>query len=550
MNTHVKHSAATTHAGQERSAIVEGAGDQQQLAARVREILNRHPTVGLAVGVVRDGALTFFDGHGHADIASHTPITEDTVFRIASITKTFTAIAVLQLWEQGLVDLDAPANNYLRAYQLIPRKSSFRPATVRHLLTHTAGIPQVLRLTDWLSPERDEGFKIGQAPTLAEYYRDRGGLCLLVEPGTTFAYGDHTFGTLGQLVEDVSGESLDRYFREHIFEPLGMGDSDLVRSERIQSRLATGYIIGSHGIKAVVDRDGVTVGAGSIYSTPRDMARYLAALLGGGANEHGRMLKPETMASMFAPHFQTDPRVAGFGLGFWRSSLDGHPAVWHEGALPGFNSQIWLAPDEGVGVMAFTNGARGAMTWLILEASGLLSQALDLPDEGIRSDVPQRPERWGDLCGWYRLSAQWTDMQSRIMAGLGAEVFVRGGQLMLRVLSPIPALYRGFALHPDDDNDPDVFRIDLSAYGFGTQRVVFSRDADGAATRIHIDVVPLRLEKQPQFKNPRVWMTGAAGALAALAAGLALGWRRTPLTGGRRGRAVFTSNGTAHPDRG
>lgn len=535
MNTYAKHSAATTRAGQERSAIVEGAGDQQQLTARVREILNRHPTVGLAVGVVRNGALTFFDGHGLADIASHTPITEDTVFRIASITKTFTAIAVLQLWEQGRIDLDAPVNDYLRAYQLIPAKASFRPATVRHLLTHTAGIPQVLRLSDWLLPVRGEGFKIGQAPTLPEYYRDRGGLRLVVEPGTTFAYGDHTFGTLGQLVEDMSGEPLDRYFRKHIFEPLGMGDSDLVRSERVQSRLATGYTIGSHGIKTVTDCEMLTAGAGSIYSTPRDMARYLAALLGGGANEHGRMLKSETLATMFAPHFQTDPRVAGFGLGFWRSNVGGHPAIWHEGTLPGFNSQIWLAPDEGVGVMAFTNGSRGAMSWLLIEASELLRQALGLPDEGIHGDVPQRPDRWGDLCGWYRLSAQWTDMQSRFMAGLGAEVFMRGGQLMLRVLSPIPALYRGFVLYPDDDNDADVFRIDLSAYDFGTQRLVFSRDASGAATRIHVDVLPLRLEKQPGIKNPRLWMAGVAGTLAAVAAGAAVGRRRMTSTDRRQG---------------
>jgi CubicO group peptidase (beta-lactamase class C family) len=103
--------------------------------ARVWEILNRWPAVGLAVGVLRNGSLEFFFGHGVADIPSNTPITEDTVFRIASITKTFTAIAVMQLWQQGSVDLDAPANDYLRAYRLIPVKASFRPATVRHLLT-------------------------------------------------------------------------------------------------------------------------------------------------------------------------------------------------------------------------------------------------------------------------------------------------------------------------------------------------------------------------------------------------------------------------------
>ncbi|HEX9057704.1 MAG TPA: serine hydrolase domain-containing protein [Ktedonobacterales bacterium] len=522
MSTDIKHPEVKKDSRKVRG-VAEGRMDERELRARVNAILNRHPAVGLAVGVVRDGRLVFFHGHGFANIVSRTPITADTVFRIGSITKTVTAIAVMQLWEQGRIDLDAPANDYLRAYHLIPAKASFRPATVRHLLTHTAGIPQVLRPSDWLRPVRGEVYTVGQAPPLAEYYH--GGLRVIVEPGTIFAYTDHGFATLGQIVEDVSGVSLDRYFREHVFAPLGMDDSDLLRSERIQSRLATGYSLGSHGVKAVTNTELVTAAAGSIYSTPRDMARYLAALLGGGANEHGRVLEPATMAMMFAPHFQTDPRVAGMGLGFFRADVGGHPAVWHEGMLPAFDSQIWLAPDDGVGVMAFTNGARGAPMWMPAEVSGLLRQTLGVPDEVIRTDVPQRPELWGDLCGWYRLSAQWTDMQSRGFAGLGAEVFIRGGQLSVRVLSPIPALYRGFTLHPDDERDPSVFRIDLSKFGIGTARVVFSRDARGATTRVHIDVLPLWLEKQSADTNPRVWTTRVLGALALAAAVTTVGRR-------------------------
>src|SRR5512133_1269737 len=118
--------------------------DELELRTMIGGILNRRPAVGLAVGVVRNGSLEFFHGHGVADIASNTPVTEDTVFRVGSLTKTFTAIAVMQLWERGLVDLDAPANDYLRAYQLVPAEAGFRPATVRHLLTHTAGIPEVV----------------------------------------------------------------------------------------------------------------------------------------------------------------------------------------------------------------------------------------------------------------------------------------------------------------------------------------------------------------------------------------------------------------------
>lgn len=509
---------AYLHEG-ERQEVANPPLDQNEMKARVDGILNRWPAVGLAVGVVRDGSLESFYGHGVSDLASGTPITEDTVFRIGSISKTFTAIAVMQLWEQRLVDLDAPANDYLRSYMLMPAKESWRPATVRHLLTHTAGVPE------WVHPSRmvnsgwfAETFPLDKRlPTLAEYYR--GSLRLAVEPGTVWTYTDHGFATLGQIVEDVSGQPLHRYLREHIFEPLGMDESDLLRSERVQARLATGYTLGSKGAEAVTDRQGVTAAAGAIYSTPRDMARYVAALLGGSSGEYGSILKPETLALMFEPHYQPDPRIPGMGLGFWRVDLGGHPAVEHQGVVAGFNSQIFLAPSDGVGVIGFTNGASNAFaaTWLMGETERLLGDLIGTPGDGIRTDVPQRPEIWGDLCGWYRPRFQRTDMQAWSMLGAGVEVIVRRGQLTLRTLSPIPALYRGLRLHPDDPDDPYVFRIDLSRYGIGTVRVVFSRDAAGAATGVHLDGILLSAEKRPASRNPRSWATGAAGALVVAA---------------------------------
>jgi CubicO group peptidase (beta-lactamase class C family) len=495
-----------------------------ELQARVAEILNRWPAVGLAVGIIRDGSLESFHGHGLADIASNSPITEDTVFRIGSVTKTFTAIAVMQLWEQGLVDLDAPADHYLRAYRLVPAKASFRPATVRHLLTHTAGIREVLHPSGLLRMrDLGESVRLGRpVPSLAEYYR--GGLRIDAEPGTRFMYTNHGFATLGQLVEDVSGKPLDRYLREHVFDPLGMADTDLVRSERVSSRLATGYELRSGGAKPVADYEVVTVGGGAAWSTPRDMARYLAALLGGG-NEHGSVLKPATVASMFEPHYRPDARIPGFGLAFFRANFGGHPAVEHDGILPGFDAQIILAPDDGVGVLAFANGARSGMHWLAPELGGLLRGLLDVPDEVIRTDVPHHPDLWGDLCGWYRFSAHPTD-PARLAIGPGVEVVVRRGQLMLRALSPIPALYRGFPLHPDDDQDPYVFRIELPWFGLGTGRVVFSREPGVGTTAVHLDFAPLSFEKQPSTRNPRRWATGALGALAVASAATAVRRRR------------------------
>jgi CubicO group peptidase (beta-lactamase class C family) len=477
-------------------------------------IASRHPAVGLAVGVVRDGRLRHFHGHGFADIAARTPVTEDTVFRIGSITKTFTAIAVLQLCERGLVDLDAPAGSYLRAYRLIPAKPGHRPPTVRQLLTHTSGLPQLVYPARAFQPVLGETVAYGrQVPGLAEFYRDR--LHLIAEPGTRHTYSNHGFATLGQIVEDVTGQLLSRHFREHIFGPLGMTDTDLARSDRIRARLATGYALRAGGPRAVRDCDLVTVGAGGIYSTTADMARYVAALLAGGSGEHGPILKPETLTSMFAPHYQPDPRLSGVGLAFFRHNLGGHLVVEHDGLVPGFNSQMSLAPHDGTGVVAFTNGARSAMAWLGAEVSAILGRILGVPEPVIRADVPHHPEIWTEVCGWYSFRGSLQDAQKWLVAG--AEVFVRRGQLTLRPVTALPALARGLPLHPDDSGDPYVFRIDLSSLGIGTSRMVFSRSPHAGVKAFHLDLgfAPLSFDKQPASGDPRYWVSSALGAVAA-----------------------------------
>ena len=325
-----------------RTAVETASVDEPELKARVGEVLNRWPVAGLAVGVVRHGSLAWFHGHGVADIASGHAGRQDTVFRIASITKTITAIAVMQLQEQGLVDLDAPASAYLRAYRLIPAKAGFRPATLRHLLTHTAGVRAVRKPSDLLRPALGWGTRAGRpAPPLAEYYR--GGLRIDAEPGTKWAYSNHGFATLGQIVEDVSGIPFGRYLRERVFGPLGMDHSDLARSGRVRPRLATGYVLRSRGLKAVTDREVVTAGAGSVYSTTGDMARYAAALLGGGANEHGRVLEPATLAAMFEP--PTSP-IRGYRAWAWGSSA-ARPALTRPSAMTEYgmaSTPPWSSP--------------------------------------------------------------------------------------------------------------------------------------------------------------------------------------------------------------
>ncbi len=510
--------------------------NELDLKLKVAEGLDRWPSAGLAVDVVRDGSLEWFFRHGVADVESKEPITDDTVFRIGSITKTFTAIAVMQLCERGLVDLDVPASDYLRTFRLVPAKESFRP-TVRHLLTHTAGIGYWRRVWDLLQPGVGAGVRSGRsgAPPLGEYYRQ--GLPVEIEPGTKWAYSNHGFAALGQIIEDVTGQPLQDYLRERIFEPLGMDHTDLVGSERIRSRLAIGYVLRSRGLKPVADREVPTPGGGGMYSTAADVARYVAALQRMYAGGQDLVLKPETLASMFQPHFQLDPRLPGMGLAFELGEESGHKTIGKTGIVSGFHSAIVLAPQDRIGVVVLSNtgGLDGRNATAPL-AIALLRRRLGLPDQAIRTDIPARPETWSEICGWYSPDpGPLTNLFTRALMGAGAEVTARDGHLMLKPLHPIPAIRRGMRLHPDDPNDPLTFRVEMPEYGINL-RVVFSHSPEQGRTITRLLTDAFSLQKRPDARNPRPWVQGA---LLAGATAIAVGQRRK----GRRLQALMP----AHP---
>ena len=494
------------------------------LRSTIIDVENRWPSAGLAIEVIRDGAPAWFEGRGVTDCPTRAPITADTVFRIGSITKTFTAIAVLQLWERGLVDLDAPANDYLRSLKLVPARAAFRPATVRHLLTHTAGIGYWPRLSDLLRPGVGAGVQTRRSGRpVAAYYRR--GLPIEVEPGTKWVYSNHGFAALGQLVEDVGGQPLDRYLRRHVFEPLGMERTDLVRSERVHRYLATGYVLRSRGLRPVPERDVPAMGAGAAYSTAADLARYVAALLNGGANDNGAVLSPSTVTTMFEPHFRPDPRVPGMGLGFQLGVEDGHRTVGHDGIVAGYLSQLIMAPDDGVGVVVLGNtgglDGRGAPDPL---GTGLLRRLLDLPADPMRTGLPQHPEHWAEICGWYGLDpGPATNLFTRLFMGAGAEVTVHRGRLLLRPLTPVPALRRGLELHPADRDDPFAFMVDFTDLGKGVLPVVFSGFDRGADSPILL-LNGMVFRRRPDLRNPRRWLAGALIAGAGVAT-IAIGHR-------------------------
>ena len=472
------------------------------------EEFNRAPLAGLALGVVRDGELEHFRGLGFADVDARRPVTADTVFRIGSISKTFTAIAVLQLVEQGELDIDDPVNEHLRGFRIEHRPNSPR-VTIRHLLTHTGGLGELRKLTDVAKPVIGLGVDLGKPlPPLSELYAPV--LRAELAPGEKWAYANHGFAALGQIVEDVVARPFAEHMLEAVFEPLGMEHSDFLRSERVRGELAVGYGFKRGRLNPVKDREIVVAPAGSVFSSVRDLSRYASALMSGG----GGVLKPETLERMWEPQLELAPGLPAMGLAFFLHPVGGHRVVGHDGGWPGFVSAFLVAPDDGLAVIVFTNTSDGRPT--VRLSDEVLRRLLDAPDPvEPPKDVPQRPDLWPELTGLYK-PARGLNTNARTWEIFGGEVevLVRKGRLSVRALSPLPPLRKGLALHPADAENP--LRFVVSHAGISVP-VVFERDESGAvrsvaeASRFGFT----RLHKVSRARSVRLW--GQAAATAATA---------------------------------
>ena len=486
----------------------------------VDAVLARHPLAGLSIGVVsRDGlgatAMRGVAGAGR-------PVDIDTVFRIGSVTKTMTALAVVRLYEIGRVGLDDPVNDHLNGLSLVGRPR-WRPATIRHLLTHTAGIGELAAWRDVLTRMGGLAVRPGQAVPGVERYH--GQLRLDVEPGTKWAYANHGFNVLGLMVEQMTGEPLADHLRSLIFDRLGMQHTDLLRSPRVAGDLATGYTLKRKGLAEPKDMDIGVPAAGSVFSTLPDMATYVAALLSGGRD----VVASSTLADAFAPHYRPCPTHPGIGLSFFRDEIEGHALVGHGGGLPGFITAMSLAPDDGIGVVAFTNGGSQAVA---LVAHNALCSLLGIdPAPGPR---PPRPERWADLIGWYRPDPGLLTNVRTLAVGGGVEIVQRRRQLLLRATVPVPSLWRGIPMQPMDDAG-DVYAIEFSELGTPPLRIHVEHDAQGRAVALHLGGSVLgafpALRRSSPWSNPRRLLGGAA-----FAAGLGRGIMRRRRRRGRRPR--------------
>jgi hypothetical protein len=348
-------------------------------------------------------------------------------------------------------------------------------------LTHTGGIGELRAITDLARPVIGLGARPGQLPKLSEYYR--GGLRVGVAPGTKWAYANHGFATLGQLLEDISGRPFNEYMNERVFAPLGMNRTDYLLSDRIRGSLAQGYQVKRGMLKPLPYVDIAVGPAGSVFSSINEMAKYLIALLGGGANDHGRVLKPETLAMMTSPQYEIDPRLPAMGLAFMLGHEDGHKVVGHNGGWPGFLSSMWIAPESGVGVISFVNTTRRMAASSPL-GPALMRAVLELPPEPPVSSTPilEHPFLWPELAGRY-LPGAGLNTNARAWMFFGGRIRVAIKDDHLALFGRLGPLRKGARLTPADPNDPMLFRAPL----LGMQvDVLFRRNAVGRVESVNI----------------------------------------------------------------
>ncbi|WP_447726159.1 serine hydrolase domain-containing protein [Sphingomonas koreensis] len=304
--------------------------------------LERGNAAGAVVVVVKDGKPLTQRGFGFADIAKRRPVDpETTLFKQASVSKTITWTAVMQMVEAGRIDLDKDINAYLD-FNIPPYDG--KPVTMRNLMTHTAGFDEVQRGLN--------SYDIKDIPSLATAMK-RQVPQRIYAPGSTPAYSNYGTALAAYIVERVSGMPFDDYVEQRIFAPAGMARSTL-RAQlpaRLQPLLANGYTLGS-GKPGRPELNSFAP-AGGMAAPGADLGRFMIAHLDNG----GALLKPETAHLMHDSITRMVPPLNGMALGFYEQNINGRKVLSHAGDSIEFHSQLWLFPGEKVGIYMSMNAA-------------------------------------------------------------------------------------------------------------------------------------------------------------------------------------------------
>jgi CubicO group peptidase (beta-lactamase class C family)/cytochrome b561 len=311
--------------------------------------LERSDVAGASVLVMKDGNILLEKGYGYADVKKKKPVDPaSTIFRLASISKLFTWVSVMQLEEQGKLNLDTDVNQYLD-FKIRPAFN--QPITLRNLMTHTAGFEESLNDIIILDPKKTvtlRDFLIGNQPMR------------IFPPGQIPAYSNYGVGLASYIVQRISGEPFEQYVNNHIFSPLGMTHSSFYQP--LQKPLAN---LPSEGYRDDTTKPPVgfeilnPVGAGGVSSTAADMGRFGQALLNGGELDGKRILKSETLAQMWTPQFRASDQLPPICMGFYQDWRNHLRWIGHEGDLIAFHSLFFMEPTQKIVLFVSYNSAGG-----------------------------------------------------------------------------------------------------------------------------------------------------------------------------------------------
>jgi CubicO group peptidase (beta-lactamase class C family) len=314
--------------------------------------LAREDIAGAVIAVVKDGKILFVKGYGYSDVAKRTPVSpEATLFRPGSISKLFTWTAVMQLVEQGKLDLDSDVNRYLdfKIPDTYPK-----PITLRNIMTHTSGFEETDK--ELFLPD------VKDLKPLDDYLKTHLPQRIF-PPGVTPAYSNYATCVAGYIVQRVSGQPYDDYIESHILKPLGMAHTSFRQPlpDALKPLLSNGYNVASKPAKPFEVVQPWPAGSSSVSAN--DITRFMIAHLQDGQFESVQILRPETAQLMHSRQFENNPRLNGMALGFYEETRNGHRIIGHGGDTICFHSDLHLIPDAGLGFfMSYNSAGKGEIS--------------------------------------------------------------------------------------------------------------------------------------------------------------------------------------------
>lgn len=308
------------------------------------EKMKKYLVPGASVVVVKDNKEVFKRGYGYSNLESKITVDPDKLsFPVCSVSKLFTATAIMQLYEEGKIDLDKNINDYISPYKVINKYDE--AVTCRNLLTHSSGIDEASELNGTTTDENSIKSQ--------EYFMDTHTPRVITEPNTICRYSNEGYNLLGYIVERASGISYEEYVKEKILKPLNMDNS----SVRLKSSdTAIGYTYQDDNYVANPLAYQYTSGSAGIIATAKDMENFIIANLNNGKFQNNSILTPKTLNLMHDKQFSNAEHLPGMGFGFIRNYRNGQEIIKHEGALPsGYTTTLFLIPKENLGIYVATN---------------------------------------------------------------------------------------------------------------------------------------------------------------------------------------------------